>query len=202
MAGHKLPLIPASIISWADFKEANPNSLVLSRDTGFSRSYGSNPYVGYDRVDRPPFLFDGDQDDRLLPKERVAAIDIGDVSATFSFPVLETERAVNYPINETDVVVFFKPGTVSALNKTLIVDSKDIGATGVFDAYLDGETLTFSLVDGNFVDDQTGTTWDILGEALEGEMAGKSLSPIVHGNHFWFAWGAFNPDTLIYRGAS
>ena len=202
MAGHKLPLIPASIISWADFKEANPNSLVLSRDTGFSRSYGSNPYVGYDRVDRPPFLLDADQDDRLLPKERVAAIDIGDVSATFSFPVLETERAVNYPINETDVVVFFKPGTVSALNKTLIVDSKDIGATGVFDAYLDGETLTFSLVDGNFVDDQTGTTWDILGEALEGEMAGKSLSPIVHGNHFWFAWGAFNPDTLIYRGAS
>ncbi len=202
MAGHKLPLIPASIISWADFKEANPNSLVLSRDTGFSRSYGSNPYVGYDRVDRPPFLFDGDQGARLLPKERVAAIDNGDVSATFPFPVLETERAVNYPINETDVVPFFKPGTVSALNKALIVDSKDVGATGVFDAYLDGETLTFRLKDGNFVDDQTGTTWNILGEALEGEMAGKSLTPIVHGNHFWFAWGAFNPDTLIYRGAS
>ena len=116
--------------------------------------------------------------------------------------MLETERAVNYPINETDVVPFFKPGTVSALNKALIVDSKDVGATGVFDAYLDGETLTFRLKDGNFVDDQTGTTWNILGEALEGEMAGKSLTPIVHGNHFWFAWGAFNPNTLIYRGAS
>ena len=88
------------------------------------------------------------------------------------------------------------------MDMTLIVDSKDIGATGVFDAYLDGETLTFSLKDGNFVDDQTGTTWNILGEALEGEMAGKSLTPIVHGNHFWFSWGAFNPDTLIYRGAS
>ena len=84
----------------------------------------------------------------------------------------------------------------------MIVDSKDIGATGVFDAYLDGGTLTFRLKDGNFVDDQTGTTWNILGEALEGEMAGKSRTPIVHGNHFWFAWGAFNPDTLIYRGAS
>ena len=86
LAGHKLPLIPASIISWADFKEANPNSLVLCRDTGFSRSYGSNLYVGNDRVDRTPFLFDGDQDDRRLPKERVAAIDIGDVSAAFPFP--------------------------------------------------------------------------------------------------------------------
>ena len=84
----------------------------------------------------------------------------------------------------------------------MIVDSKGIGATGVFDAHLDGEALTFNLKNGNFVDDQTGTTWNILGEALEGEVAGKFLTPIVYGNHFWFAWGAFNPDTLIYRGVS
>ena len=111
--------------------------MVLPCDTGFSCSYERNPYVGYDRVDRSLFLFDGDQYDRLLPKERVAAIDIGDACAGFCFPVLETERVVNYPTNETDVVVFFLPGTVSALNKTLIVDLKDIGATGVFDPYLD-----------------------------------------------------------------
>ncbi len=195
-----MPFIPASIISWADFKEANPDSLVLSRDTGFDRPYGSNPYAGYDRVDRPPFLFEGDIDGRLLPKERVAAINIGDVSAAFPFPLLETERVVNYPVNGTDVVVFFKPGTVSALDRALIIDSDDVGATGVFDANLDGQKLTFSLKNDRFVDDQTGTSWNILGEALEGEMAGKSLTPIVHGNHFWFAWGAFNPDTLIYKG--
>jgi hypothetical protein len=195
-----LPFIPASIISWADFKEANPDSLVLSRDTGFDRPYGSNPYAGYDRVDRPPFLFEGDIDGRLLPKERVDAINIGDVSAAFPFPLLETERVVNYPVNGTDVVVFFKPGTVSALDRALIIDSDDVGSTGVFDANLDGQKLTFSLKNDRFVDDQTGTSWNILGEALEGEMAGKSLTPIVHGNHFWFAWGAFNPDTLIYKG--
>jgi len=144
----------------------------LPRDTGFSRSYGRNPYVGYDRVDQPPFLFDGGQDDRLLSKESVAAIDIGDVPAAFHLPVLEIELVVNYPINEPDVAAFFKPGTVSALDKTLIVD------------------------------DQTGATWNILGEGLEGEMAGKSLTPIVQGNHFWFAWGALNPETLIYWGVS
>ncbi len=200
LAGHKLEFVPASIISWADFKAANPDSLVLSRDTGFDRPYGSNPYAGYDRVDRPPFLFEGEEDDRLLPKERVAAFEIGDVSAAFPFPVLETERVVNYPVNGTDVVVFFKLGTVSALDRALIIDSNDVGSTGVFDAGLDGQTLTFKLQDGEFVDDQTGSVWNILGEAVEGEMTGKSLTPIVHGNHFWFAWGAFNPDTLIYKG--
>ena len=200
LAGYQLPFIPASIISWADFKTAHPEGTVLSRNTGFDRPYGSNPYSGYDRVDRPPFLFDGDLDDRLLPKERVAAIEIGDVSAAFPFPLLETERVVNYPVNGTDVVVFFKPGTVSALDRALIIDSNDIGSTGVFDANLEGKKLTFSLRDGNFVDDQTSTVWSILGEGLEGDMAGKSLTPIVHGNHFWFAWGAFNPETKIYNG--
>ena len=200
LAGHRLEFVPASIISWADFKEANPDSLVLSRDTGFNRPYGSNPYSGYDQVDQPPFLFDGDDDDRLAPKERVAAVQIGEASVAFPFPVLEVERVVNYPVNGIDVVVFFKPGTVSALDRALIIDSKDVGSTGVFDAGLDGRKLTFQLRDGRFVDDQTLSTWNILGEAVEGELFGKSLTPIVHGNHFWFAWGAFNPDTMIYSG--
>ena len=201
LAGHRLPFIPPQIISWADFKEANPGALVLSRETGFSRPYGSNPYSGYDLVDRPPFLFDGDLDERLLPKERVAAFDIGDVSAAFPFRVLEVEGVVNYRVNGTVVVIFHKLGTVSALDHTLIVDSDDVGATGVFDANIDGERLTFSTNGDRFVDDQTGTFWNILGEAVEGEMAGKSLTPMAHGNHLWFAWGAFNPDTLIYRGS-
>ncbi|MBT98822.1 MAG: hypothetical protein CL902_09375 [Dehalococcoidia bacterium] len=201
LAGHQLPFLPASIISWADFKTANPEGLVLSRNTGYNRPYGSNPYSGYDRVDRPPFLYDGEEDARLLPKERVAALEIGEVSAAFPFKVLETERVVNYPINGTDVVVFFKPGTVSALDRALIIDSNDVGSTGVFDGHLDGQKLTFNLKDGNFVDDQTGTVWNILSEAVEGPMVGKSLTPIVHGNHFWFAWGTFNPETLIYSGA-
>ncbi|MCH8893443.1 MAG: DUF3179 domain-containing protein [Chloroflexi bacterium] len=200
LAGHRLEFVPASIISWADFKAANPDSLVLSRNTGFDRPYGSNPYSGYDRVDRPPFLFDGDLDERLLPKERVAAFEVGGVSAAFPFRRLEIERVVNYQVNGTDVVVLFKLGTVSALDRALIIDSKDVGSTGVFEAHLDGRKLTFSLQDGEFVDDQTGSVWNILGEAVEGEMTGKSLTPIVHGNHFWFAWGAFNPETLIYKG--
>ena len=38
LAGKKLNFIPASIISWEDFKEANPEGSVLSRETGFSRA--------------------------------------------------------------------------------------------------------------------------------------------------------------------
>ena len=203
MAGRQLTFLPASIISWQDYKDAFPEGTVLSLETGFPQlreSYGLNPHVGYDRADRPPFLFDGIVDGRLLPKERIAAVTIGDADAAFPFTVLEEERVVSYMVGDQDVVVFFQDGTQSALDSDLFGFSKDVGATGVFDPFLDGRELTFIPVDGRFVDDQTGSTWNIVGHAIDGELAGSVLTPIVHANHFWFSWAAFKPQTKIYLG--
>jgi hypothetical protein len=200
LAGKRLTMLSASIISFSDFRAANPDGLVLSRDTGFSKPYGTNPYAGYDRADQNPFLFDGDLDGRLLPKERVATISIGEVDAAFPFTTLEDERVVNYSINSQDLVVFFKSGTLSALDQRSIKDSRDVGATGVFEAQVDGQRLTFQADGDRFVDNETGSVWNILGQAVEGSLTGSRLTPIVHANHFWFAWGVFKPDTLIYQG--
>ena len=201
LTGKRLTFLPASIISWEDFKTANPENKVLSRETGFSHPYGRNPYAGYDRVDNPPFLFDGELDGRLLPKERVAAVTIGDVAAAFPFSILQEERVVNYTLNGEDLVVFFALGTQSALDDRSIRDSRDVGATGVFDSHLDGQKLTFQADENRIVDDQTGSAWNILGQAIEGSLTGKKLTPIVHANHFWFSWATFKPDTIIYQGA-
>ena len=200
LAGKKLTILPASITSFSDFRAASPDGKVLSVDTGFSRRYGQNPYAGYDRADQPPFLFDGDLDGRLLPKERVATVTIGEVDAAFPFSTLEEERVVNYTVDERDLVVFFKSGTVSALDKGSIKRSRDVGATGLFEAKADGQRLTFKADGDHFVDNETGSIWNILGHAVDGPLSGEKFTPIVHANHFWFAWGAFKPDTLIYQG--
>ena len=201
LAGKKLTFLAAAIISWGDFKDANPGGKVLSQDTGFQRNYGQNPYVGYDRADNPPFLFQGDLDGRLLPKERVVAVTVGDVDAAFPFSILTQERVVNYNVGGRDLVVFFKPGTRSALDQLLIGMSEEIGATGLFDAELDGRKLTFRADGDDFIDNETGSSWNILGEAIQGPSAGKRLTPIAHTNSFWFAIAAFKPDTQIYQGA-
>ena len=201
LAGKKLAFLPATIISWGDFKDASPSAKVLSQDTGFSRNYGQNPYVGYDRADNPPFLFRGDLDGRLLPKERVAAVTVGDVDAAFPFSILAQEKVVNYNVGGRDLVVFFKPGTRSALDELLIGMSKEIGATGLFDAELDGRKLTFRADGDDFIDNETGSSWNILGEAIGGPLTGKKLTPLVHTNSFWFAVAAFKPETKIYQGA-
>lgn len=52
----------------------NPQGWVLSRDTGADRDYGRNPNSGYDDPAAAPFLFDGESDPRLPPKERVIGL--------------------------------------------------------------------------------------------------------------------------------
>ena len=201
LTGKRLTFLPSSVISWEDFKATYPDGQVLSRETGFNRRYGENPYVGYDRADSPPFLFRGDLDGRLLPKERVAAVNIGEVDAAFPFTTLNEERVVNYTVSGQDLVIFFKPGTRSALDQLLIGDSREVGATGIFVPELDGQKLTFRAEGDKFVDNETGSTWSLLGQGIEGPSARQQLTPIVHANHLWFAWAAFKPNTLIYQGA-
>ncbi len=67
----------------------------------------------------------------------------------------------------------------------------------MFEAELDGRRLSFDRVVEGFVDEQTGSLWNVLGEAVEGELAGRQLLRVAHVDTFWFAWAAFLPDTEI-----
>ncbi|MFQ5341753.1 MAG: DUF3179 domain-containing protein [Anaerolineae bacterium] len=202
LTGTQLTFLPAAIVSWADFRTAHPDGLVLSRDTGHSRPYGSNPYALYDAPGNRPFLFRGKIDPRLQAMERVVGVEMDGEAKAYPFSVLAEERAVADKVGGRDIVVFYYPGTASALDRQSIAESRDVGAAAVFDPELDGQLLTFSVdEEGQIVDEQTGSVWNTLGEASSGLMEGKQLTPIVHGNHFWFAWAAFYPETSIYGQA-
>ena len=110
LAGKVLTFLPAALVSYGDFKRANPEGLVLSRETGYPRDYGSNPYAGYDKPDSTPFLYDGALDDRLPPKERVVTVTVGDADVAFPYPVLAAEGAVNYELNGQALAVFHVSG--------------------------------------------------------------------------------------------
>ena len=197
--GKLLTPLPASIVSYDDFKEANPEGRVLSRDTGFSRSYGRNPYDGYDTS--APFLFSGPTDGRLSAVERVVSFILNDEAVAYPFKVLEEARVVNDSVGGEPVVVFFKPGTRSALDATNIAESRDIGAGVAFLRESGGQVLTFVSDGDGFVDNESGSRWNIAGEAVAGPLTGERLDAVVHGNHFWFAWSVFRPDTRVYHGS-
>ena len=198
MAGELLTWLPASIVSFEDFTLAHPDGLVLSRETGYNRAYGRNPYVGYDDIDESPFLFDGPTDERLPAMARVVTVSLGDEDVAYPYRLLAEKRVVHDVVGGQGIVVFYEPGTVSALDAGRIAASRDVGATGVFAPYVDGQPLTFSWNGEHIVDSETGSVWNILGQAVAGPLAGKQLEAILHGDHFWFSWAAFKPDTRVY----
>jgi len=202
LTGSALVFEPSQIVSLGDMAAADPDADVLSRDTGHSRDYGRNPYVGYDTVDQNPFLFEGQPDGRLLPKERVVTIGDGLSAQAFRYVDLRAVGVATAELDGAPVVVLWAPGTASALDGPNIDENADAGATGVFRPVAEGRDLTLARdgdgEDAPIRDAETGSTWSITGLAIDGPLAGAQMAPVVHGDHFWFAWAAFAPDTTIW----
>jgi hypothetical protein len=198
--GTRLTFLPVSTISWAEARDTFPDALVLSRETGFRRDYGRNPYAGYDSVSSFPFLYDGPATPNELPAmARVTTVELNGDTVAYANEVLEELGVANDTVGGVDVVVFWQPGVASALDSGSIASGQDVGANAVFERTVNGQTLTFVAEDGAIRDEQTGSTWNIFGEAVGGALAGEQLEPVVKVDHFWFSWAAFRPETRIYQ---
>ncbi|MCY3779003.1 MAG: DUF3179 domain-containing protein [Chloroflexi bacterium] len=199
-AGALLDILPSQVVSFSSFSRRRPDGLVMSRDTGYNRQYGINPYTNYDQGSGTPFLFRGEVDSRLSPPvAHVLAATINGLPVAYPFEILRDEAVVNDVVGETPVAVFFQGGVASALGDYVIDNARDIGTAGMYESTLDGVLLAFSADgDGTYRDDATGSSWNAYGEAIAGELEGAQLRWINAFPHFWFAWAAFHPDTLVY----
>jgi Protein of unknown function (DUF3179) len=78
------------------------------------------------------------------------------------------------------------------LNSASTASGRDVGTAAAFARQLDpstgsGQTLSFTFIDGKLIDEQTKSEWNVLGQALSGELKGKQLTPVIAINHFWFS---------------
>jgi len=197
-SGRRLKFVASQLISFGVFRERYPQGKVLLGPLG---AYGRNPYAGYDSS-AAPFLFRGAPDDRLHPTERVLGAEIGELPVAYSFPLLQQARVVNDRVGDVDIVIFWQAGAASALDQSDIDSSRDVGMALMFERRLDsGRTLSFFHDGDGFFDHETGSRWTILGEANAGPLAGAKLRQSHAATHFWFAWAAFHPATLLDGGA-
>ncbi|MFQ6044835.1 MAG: DUF3179 domain-containing protein [Gemmatimonadales bacterium] len=201
-AGSQLESISSPVVSWRSLKETHPDAKVLSRETGHQRDYGENPYVGYDAPSGAPYadFFREPLDERLRAMDRVVALEVGETAVAYPFSSLASRRVVNDRVEGRPIAVFWAPGTSSVLDSREIVAGRDIGSSGVFSRRVGNRILEFEPAgDGSFRDRETRSTWNILGMAQTGPLRGTLLEPIPHGNHFWFAWAVFRPETRVMR---
>lgn len=199
LTGTKLDRLPSAIVAWADFSASHPNAEVLSRDTGSGIAYGANPYVGY-TSSAVPFLFDGEIDERYPALERVVGVTIGETEKAYPFSLLAGKPAINDIVAGVPVVVLWgAPATADALDASEVAAGRGVGTGVAYLATVGDQTLTFTAGGGDrFVDAETGSTWTLLGEAVEGPLAGTRLEFAPHRNEFWFAWQVFFPDAEVW----
>ena len=196
-AGLRLRPATSALISWDDFKQAYPDGTVLSRSSGFDLDYNFNPYFNVDFSQPPPSA--GEVDPRLPPRARVVGLLSNGDALAVSFSALDLSPTANVTVGGAPAVVFWQRGTLSPLSSANVARGRDVGAAVAFDARLDNQTLMFRGERGAFVDEQTGSTWSITGEALSGPLAGSRLSIFSHVNSFWSCWSAFQPGTAVYE---
>jgi len=204
LAGAELKIIQSLVISVEDYFTRYPDGLILSKSSGgeAQKYYGQNFYEKYDSEDGKPYsrYFDHNNlDNRLAPMERIVDIRSQGEFKIYRFKTAAKEGVINDEFNGKNIVVFYKPGIVSILDKKDISESKDIGSVTVFNSNINSEFLKFSIEGNHFLDDKTSSRWDITGKCLEGELEGHNLEIEPHGNHFAFAWLAFHPHSIIYE---
>lgn len=191
--------LPSQIISFAEFRHAFPQSQVLSKETGFLRPYGNNPYRGYDSIDNNPFLFRGDIDPRLPAMERVLSIRTDSETQLVPLSELKKHPVANLTTDKGSTVVIASTMATSALDAENIAESRQVPAAAAFLAMVNDTKLTFELSDGVVKDQQTDSHWNAFGKSIQGELLGTQLEQIDEGVHFAFAWLAFDPDANVVK---
>ncbi|MAG52964.1 MAG: hypothetical protein CMH62_03310 [Nanoarchaeota archaeon] len=75
LTGQELTEISIDTVIWRDWKEAHPDSKVLSQETGMKRNYGRDPYGSYYEDSFLIFPIEN-SDDRIHPKQVIFGIEI------------------------------------------------------------------------------------------------------------------------------
>jgi len=194
--GEVLESYPVIMARWQEWKRLHPNTQVYYappitlRDRTVQKLLMTMiPLSRLAARDKPWHVVRQAIDDRLPAMSFVFGVEIGDDTCAYPVKALESNPVVNDSVGETPIVVLY--------------DCRhNIGE--VFLRRVADKTLSFEQVDntaGSLVvrDRETGTTWNVSGHALEGPLAGTTLSPAPHWNQlFWFSWSTFKPGTRIH----
>jgi len=185
LAGQALQRIQVDVMTWSKWKSLHPDTEVLSKETGFARPYGKDPYAGYYTSSEIWFPVKN-RDDRLHPKAIVHGIIIDSHVKAYEEESIAKAKLLNDVAGETPILV------ISPVEQFVRAYSRVV----------DGRVLDFEWRGGKIFDKQTGSEWNVYGEAVSGPMKGNRLQPVVIFPAFWFAWAAFFPDIELYSEAA
>lgn len=202
--GDRLELMPVVETTWALWKRMYPSTTVVKATTGWAYynsrpAYNENQYTFYPygdyRTSHEYLIFlpttnGGAFDPRFETKDLALGLCRNDQTKAFPFARMPDGAVINDLIGGDPVVVLFDAESRTAL---------------AYFSQLDDAPLSFYGVESEgplpieFMDAETGSRWNMLGEAVAGPLAGRRLAQVPAYNAMWFAWTAYWPDTEVWQ---
>lgn len=192
MRGKRLERLPVLWARWGGVKNRySARAEVLSRSTGYRRSYGKDPYGSYQR---PGTYYDDSRlvsvlshlDTRLPPKRRVLGLELEDLFGAVQVDSVKEARVLNFSMGLTPLVALYD----AELDAVRIFDRRPEGT--------DSRPLTFTLFEDRLLDQESRSIWTPEGVCAYGRHRDKRLVPVLAVDSMWFAWAAFHRQSLIY----
>jgi len=171
LKGKQLEFMPSTVTTWANWKRNYPGTRVLPghRRGGFMGTYSG-----------------------IFPNELIGlALVVKFKGKLYPFGVLAEQNVVNDRFNGTSVLVYYAP---------------EEGTAVAWGREVDGGTLTFVKSEkedakGDLLlqDNETGSSWSWLrGVAVDGQLKGRELEPLLHNPILNERFGAFYPGAPVY----
>jgi hypothetical protein len=178
-SGIELKTRPVAITSWAAWRAANPDTRVLSLDTGYRRDYRPGaPYGDY--FASPALMFPTRVDEtQLQAKDYVFALRSSGTEKAWPLSRFEGGKVVNDTAGVLDLVL-----VGDAATRSVRAYRRD-GRT--FEAGPDADTDPATL-------QSNGETWQLTEEALLGPNS-ETLPRLPGHIAYWFAWSGYLGDT-------
>jgi hypothetical protein len=102
--GEELSPVSVNTVTWGQWKAVHPDSQVLSRDTGYRRDYGRDPYGNYYETTSLMFPVEN-EDNRIHPKEVIFGIEVNGVAKAYIEDNVIQERRFEDEVGDVRVRV-------------------------------------------------------------------------------------------------
>ncbi len=186
LKGARLKLVFHDELQFATWKLEQSRGRVLRPDERVAGRYEKADWE--DHMARFPTVTPSSPDDPLPPRELIIDITVRETSRTYPLAALKARTPVLDTLSGVPIV---------------IVVGDDKKSVRAFETRVDGRALEFfARTDASplrLVDAETGSEWDFTGRAINGPLAGRSLSKIAVLADYWFDWKTYHPGADIYR---
>ena len=187
-SGLMLEMLPLVLTTWKEWQAQNPETSVLSLETGYSFEYlhpNDEDATHFDYFNSPDILFPAFlRDVRRAEKDRVFAVRFLGASSAYPIDILQREPVVNDTVGLQNLVIVTDP------------ESNAVRAYDRDDHTFDLGASVRELVDEN------GLVWQVEETGLVSDTGGvPSLRRLPGHDAFWFGWFAANPRTKLYAGS-